>query len=380
MDDVTLKKLNQFANVFVIDEKNSTLDTELFFNLLKNMYEIKPILTKGNNIEVFLSREETLKRVLEFYKSVDMEYYSIALDCLLQLKNKNLYIVRNNKEGIQKIKNIRIEGNSAGNTYDYLNNAHYIYALSGLKRNNIIYNEQRDILADSKKIVHEIAHCFDRKKIEGIFLIATSSKEKDMRNTAESKKIRKKIYEGTNLRHIFAEVTAVTFEKIYLDYLIENTEYSKNYINNLKIARFGDSLNACSNCYEALVIARIKKEKGKIVEKDIELLSKEFGTSREETEKRIEKLLEKSKIVYAAKPYAMAGIFAPTLIECYHKKGVDVLKQYIQAVKNNSIDQVFEVLQIEKNEKGIEKLIANVKKDIETFKPQISKENNEYER
>ena len=383
MNELDLKEFNEAVDRIIEDEKKYPLNINLLLEMFSKMKELQPIGSSNRNVEIFLSREETLKNVLNFYKTMDIEYYSEALDYLLQLKrNKSLYIFSGNRNDLSENEREIIKGKGR-NEYEEITCEWNIYVptrLSELKGEDEIISKNKDMIVDSRTIVHEIAHCFDKTKTEGVFPIVASAKTVKLKGTKEYEQINEKIIESNKVRDVFTEVTAITFEKLYLQYLMEHTSYPKNNIRNLLIRRFNSSFFTTCVCYEYLRIAKIKEEKGYISNNELEEIKKEFNVDEKYMNMLTGEIIEESEKFSKTKRYAIAGLFVPTLIECYHEKGVDVLKQYIQAVKNNSIDQVFEVLQIEKNEKGIEKLIANVKKDIETFNPQICKENEEDER
>ena len=70
MDEETLNKLNIIADRIILNESKSPLDSELLLNMLKKMITARLINKPNNGVEVLLSREEILKRVLNFYKSI----------------------------------------------------------------------------------------------------------------------------------------------------------------------------------------------------------------------------------------------------------------------------------------------------------------------
>lgn len=383
MDELTLKKFNEAVNGIIENLEIYPIDTGLLLEMYRKMRNLHPVSYRNKNIEVLISREETLKNVLNFYKNIDIEYYSEALDFLLQLKkNKSLSIFSGAKKNLSENEREIIKGKGR-HEYDEITCECNIYVpnrLNETKNENEIISKNKDVLIDSRTIVHEIAHCFDKTKTEGIFPIAASVKNIKMREAKEYEKVKEKINDINKTRDVFAETTAITFEKLYLQYLMKNTNYPKSNIRNLQIRRFNSSFFTICVCYEYLRIAEIKKEKGYISNNEFEEIRKEFKVDEKYMKMLTNEIIEESEKINKTQRYAIAGIFVPTLIECYHERGVDVLKEYLQAVKDNSTEQIFEILQIEKNEKGIEKLITNVKKDIETFKPQINKDKEKTER
>ena len=367
MDEETLNKLNIIADRIILNESKSPLDSELLLNMLKKMITARLINKPNNGVEVLLSREEILKRVLNFYKSIDTEYYSEALDFLLQLKkNKSLEIFFGKKDGFKQYP----VTSSGRYNYDYIfdNAKIYIYPRPNEKNNKIkTQNKNTDFIQNSVTIVHEIAHSFDINQTDGVLSEVITDDQIQISKSKKFKGIINKIEENKKVRNIFSETTAVTFEKLYTQYLMEMTDYPKSNISSIAIERFNTSLYNADECYDNLRIAKIKKEKGRICNDDINLLMEEYNESRETIEKRIKRIIRQNGQINEMKKYAIAGLFAPTIASHYQANGVKVLKQYIEAVKNNSIDQIFDLLGIRKNENGIDTLFINMKKQIEPY-------------
>ena len=94
MDKTFLKRTNEYVDKILKAEEISPIKFDLLFKMAKKMKNTDFIGRTNDKIEIPLNREDTLKRVLNFYKTIDTEYYSKALDFLLQLKNnKKLYIL-----------------------------------------------------------------------------------------------------------------------------------------------------------------------------------------------------------------------------------------------------------------------------------------------
>ena len=371
MEKEMLDKLNNIAGRIILEEEKYPLDFELQLNMFKKMITTNTIKDSNNGIELLLSREEVLKRVLEFYRTVDIEYYSVALDFLLQLKrNKSLEIFFCRKDSLSRLEQISVE-RKGYYTYDYIFDETEIFVPTRLneKREEMgIYNKNTDIINDSIVIVHEIAHVLDQNKIEGLFSILADINEKPESIAKKYEEIGKMVRANNKARDVFVETTAITFEKLYMQYLMENTNYPKSNISSIAVRRFNNSLYDADECYDNLRIAKIKKENGEIRNDDIILLMEEYGESKEKIERRIERIVREKGQINEAKKYAIAGLFAPTLVFQYQTNGANVLKQYIATVKNNSVDQIFNLLQIPKNQEGIDTLFANMQKQIEPYR------------
>ena len=368
MDDITLKKLNEVADKMIKNKVEFCLDSELLFYMAEKMKSLNPIENDIKSVNILVSREETLKRVLEFYKSVDIDYYSDALDYLLQLKrNKSLKIFDANKKRLSNVEKNAIRLNGF-NQYGYICNTSRIYIpvkRGEREEEKRICNKNTDVIYDSETIVHEIAHSFDMEKTEGIFSIAANIKEYNIHKSKEMDKIKEKIREKNKVRSLFMETTAVSFERLYLQYLMDNTNYPKNCIKQLLKRRINNSLAAAEQYVDFTRIMKIKEENKKISNNDIEILTEEYGEDREKIDERLDTVIRRYEQRDIAIRYIIACLFTPTIMKNYYEKGPEVLKKYIAAVKNNSVDEIFNLLQIEKSKKGIDLLFENVKEDVE---------------
>ena len=365
MKEENLEKLNRIADRIILNEEMSPLDFELLLKMLKKMITANLIRKPNNSVGLLLSKEEAFKRVLEFYKTIDIEYYREALDFLLQLKkNKSLEILfrREDRPSLEAI-SVKQRGDY---TYDHVYDKTRIFISTQLKQKDEmeVNNKNTVEIQDSVTIVHEIAHCFDQNKTEGLVSIFSDIHKT---NSEKFKEIGKSVEENNRVRGVFSETTAITFERLFLKYLMEKTEYPKSNIGGLAIRRYNDSLYNADECYDNLRIAKIKKENGRICNDDIKLLMDEYHESEEIIEKRIARIIRENGKINEMKNYAIAGLFAPTLVLQYQQNGVNVLKQYIEAIKNNSINQIFDLLEIQRNEKGIDALFVNMNKQIEQY-------------
>ena len=378
VNEETLNKLNKTADRIILSEEMCPLEFELLLKMLKKMISTNLIKNPNNGVELLLSKEEILKRVLEFYKTIDIKYYSEALDFLLQLKkNKSLEILLGRKD-TPSLEPISVKQRGY-HGYDFIYDKTNIFIRTQLKQKEEMEVNNKNIfeIRDSMNIVHEIAHSFDLNKTEGLFSIFSNI------HKTESKKIKeidKKVKENNMVRDVFSETTAVTFETLYLQYLMEMTEYPKSAISSLVIRRFNDSLYNADECYDNLRIAKIKKENGRICNEDIELLMDEYDENWKIIEKRIARIIRKNGQINEMKKYAISGLFTPTLVLQYQQNGVNILKQYIEAIKNNSIDQLFDLLEIKRNQEGIDALFVNMKKQIEPYCNFHNKKNDIIER
>ena len=367
MNSEKLKKLNDVADIIIKNEKADPIDFELLLQMLKKMIYTKRIKKPRHRVELLLSREETLKSVLNFYKSIDNEYYSDALDFLIQLKrNKTLHLFFDGKDKLSDIEQTVLK-TGGRNEYEHILNQEDIYVpmrLEEKKEEENINNRKTDVIGDIIRIVHEIAHHFDRSKVKGIFSIEADINKIDFQRKNEVWQI---INKENKLQNIFTETTSITFENLYMQYLMEMPDCSKSTISFWAIDRFNDCLINAHKCYDALIIAKMKKENKTIRNENLVLLAQEYGLSVKMIEQRLEEIIRLNGDINSLKKYAIGGLLAPTIIYQYQNNGVDVLKDYIEAVKNNSLDDIFKVLNIQKNEAGISILVENMKKHIEPY-------------
>lgn len=192
------------------------------------------------------------------------------------------------------------------------------------------------------------------------------------------KKAYKNLVDCNKVRNAFKETTAITFESIYAEYI--NNIAGFNISKNSVVKRYNDCLLHAEICYDNLSIAKIKMENGIIKTEDLETLMRENHESPNKMKQRITRILKHKGKIERHKCYALAGLFAPTLVEQYNQHGVNVLKKYIESIKNNSVDGIFDSIQISQNEEGYDKLFANMKKRIMQFSNFNNRKNEELEK
>ena len=375
-EEKELKKLNGIANYIISTEMKYPLDTDLLLYVFKKMYK-EPSIGKKTEINVQLGREKLLKDILIFLKNIDIEYYSEALDFIIQLKkNRSLEIFHSKKSNLSRVERdaVKLMGMQMFNyKHDYIQ----LLIPTGLDETREEYNnniENKASLKESFSMLHEIAHSFDfdAKKAKEILSKTINIDEKSY------KKALKDIMDSSIVRDAFCETTAITFERLYSEYLMNNEK--NNTVINRAINRYNDCLLCAEICYDNLSIADIKRKKGIIKNEDLELLMKEDNNNERQIRYRISRIFKYNGNIRERKRYAVAGLFAPALVEQYKQRGPEVLKQYINSIKNNSVDEIFETIQISQSKEGYDKLLNNMKSEMKLVYDVGEKKNMELEK
>ena len=362
LSEEELKELNRIANVIISNEIEYPLDLDLLLYIFRKMSREPSLKQPSKEIKLELSREKILKYTLDFFRTIDIEYYNEALEFLLQLnKNKRLEMFYSKKDKLSKEEKEAIKLEASYSSKDLFDDVS-IFIPIGInetreeRENNFI---NRASIEESFKIVHEIAHNFDRISPKEML-----SRTIDMDEESYNRML-KEIKDNNKVRNAFHETTAITFESIYADYL--KGKVQSDVLKRWIADRYNIFIIKAEICYDNLSIADIKRKKGIIRNEDVEQLMKENKDSAKMIRQRIDRIFQKKGNIKTEKRYALAGLFAPTLAEKYKQQGAEVLKQYLNSVKNNSVDDVFQSVQVSQNEEGYDKLLENLKKQIEPF-------------
>lgn len=165
-------------------------------------------------------------------------------------------------------------------------------------------------------------------------------------------------------RELFGEGTTIAFEGMLTEYLLNNTDFSKDAIRQNIIRRIRSSIEDARLVYVKLLFSRIKEEKGSIDLNDIEILMRNNNLSMQYVKDMSRRMFEDPRSMLWEKRYAIGGLIAPTIAKKYKEKGPEVIKDYIESVKNDDFHNALSVLEIEINDKGINELIKNMREQI----------------
>lgn len=350
IDEQTLKELNLKIDE-VINEKNRVkINYELLEKVLGSIsINSRHMRINNTKVQYPIKKSEMIGTTLDFFKSIDERIYDEAINIILKKNDK----IKLNIYNIRKVNDFRSKNESNMRLYEKeagvrsLNGKATIYIPTNFefKKEDVKLLEKKDIVTidDLYTIVHEISHIFD--------LDLTP----DIANKNTSEKVKK----GT--RELLGESTAIAFEWMLTDYLLKNTEYPKDEIRDIMKRRINSSLIETNISYVKLLLAREKEKNGMISKEYIENFVKDKNINPGFAKNMIKTVINDRISVAFSKRYALSKIISPMIVETIRKNGNDALIKYLQESKDDNFHGAMEALGIELNNKGIEKLIINMK-------------------
>lgn len=360
MKEKFLEELNIAIDKVIKEKQQMGLDYDLLENVLKNMLRAIPI-RRNSKIEkiVPMRKEEMLKVTLDFFRSIDEEFYKKAVSLILQQhKNIKMKIYNSHKiKDFDKKDEIGVyEYTRLGSVQTDIGEARInIPTQTELSPNERILDDDAVTLKDLYIAVHEISHMFDLN-------IEASLPQKD---EITSEKVN---WKGSITRELLGESTAHAFEIMLTDYLIKNNLYSKDAIIQIDNQRINSALMDAKLVYTKLLLAREKEKNGKITLENVERLMQENNMSVQGVRGLARQIIDDPRDMLFEKRYAIAGLVAPTIAEIYNddnEQGVKVIKEYLKESKEDNLENVLKILKIEIDENGIGKLIKNMRKQDE---------------
>lgn len=270
--------------------------SEYFSENVEKILSCTEIIEPLNIGEYEISREEMINLALDFYKSLSLKYYEHAKQIINSEKNYTF-----------KIKNEENPSLKYGYTrYDYAQNKVIVSIPEEYTLNNAL------------TLVHELGHTMDAVDFD------------------EDDKIR--IY-NFMCRSAYSETTAVIFEKIFLEYLWNKTDYPKEAILKVMIDRHNylvgqgnfhaidDSLLTLKeldfpvSARSILAILNCSESKA------------DFGHAI----KKLEDYINRASDSYVENMnYATALLNSEIVLIDYQKRGVEAIENYLTAMKNHT--------------------------------------------
>ncbi len=361
MKEKFLEELN-IAIDSIIEEKQFM---PMHYNFIEKALEA---MIKSSNVNIRteevvitpVDKGQVLKIALDFFKSVDSEFYKEAVEIILQ-QNKN---IKMNIYNIHSIEDFEVEDENGLCEYLPYGCAQSLngYALVNIPIREELNNEgEKSIhkdcctLGDLYTFVHEISHCFDlnldRERLTGKELT-----EKDI------------IYEDNLTREFTAEGTTIAFEMMLSEYLVKNNLYSSTVIEQIKNNRMISCLQHAKIVHTKLLLAREKQKKEEVSLEFIEKYMKDNNLSIQDVRNMAMYIIDSPQDMYIQNRYAMGGLIAPTIVKTYKRKGPDALKKYFDEIKSCNLKSALDKIGVKLNVQGINELVNNYSKYIHTLK------------
>lgn len=360
MKEQFLKELNIAIDKVIEEKQQMGIDYDILEHILGNMLRVVHIRNTSQVEKIIpMKKEEMLKITLDFFKSVDEEFYKKAVNLILQ-QHKNIKMKIYNAHKIQdysKKDEIELyEYTRLGSVQTDLGESRVnIPTQTQLNLNERILDDDAVTLKDLYIAVHEISHMFDLN-------IEASIPDK------EAILGKKTSWNKSFTRELLGESTAHAFEIMLTDYLLKNNLYSKDAILQVENQRANSALIDAKLVYTKLVLAKEKEKSGNITLEHVEKLMRENNMSIQGVRRLARQIIDDPRDMLFEKRYAIAGLVAPTIAKIYsedNEKGIEIIKDYLKEAKEDNLQNVLKILGIEVSEKGINKLIQNMKNQEE---------------
>ena len=294
------------------------------YNMLHQISEmiIKNLKIKDRNTnEKYppIAEEKTKEVVLDFFKSLDEEWYERAKSIIsgnsdmefnMYQDSPNLDFSKTNSDGLPL----------------------YSRGPCVITRNgkNAMYIPCKGDLRDVCTLVHEISHTFD-------------------------------LMERDNpTRNMLGEITPYCFESMLDQYLVENKIATKEDVANHKKHNLITSYNNAVETFTKLELMKIKEKNGEIKSEDITNLQKKYNVPDKQLEFILTRLVKSEPSVDYRARYMIAELAQSHYMETYEKnpeKAIGNLKTYFGKVKENDFRGSLEALGIEPTIDSVEQLI-----------------------
>lgn len=303
IDDQTLQKLNSKIDE-VITEKNSMhINYDLLEQVLDSILKHSRY-RKHTSIPtvVQIKKEEMLGITLDFFKSIDEKLYEEAVNTIIK-KHNNIKV---NIYNVHDIKNFNQENEFGMLDYEKGGSVQTLRGKATVRvptKTELSTEESKLIdkdtctLEDLYTLVHEISHLFD---------LNMSQNNKDI--------IKGKRKKGSVTRELLCESTTIAFEGMLTEYLLKNTNYPKQKIQDIMKIRSNSSFLDARNTYAKLILAKEKSKNGEITKEYIEDFVRKNNFSPRFAKNIIQELIRKPTGIHWIKRYALAKLISPTII------------------------------------------------------------------
>ncbi len=358
-----LDKLNNSIDRVIADKNRYNLDYEFIEETLEKLLKDRRIVGMGKTtILTNVSKEQALREILQFFKSVDEEFCNKAIKVILQQNEK----VKMNIYNINSIRRLDKEDENGIEEYDYIGSVSsnrgkatvHIPLGEDLNAENTkkIGSTNHCTIDDLCTIVHEISHLFDFEIDDTL----------PSRNKLLNPDIRKGLRKYNLTRELLTETTATVFEGIFADYLLQNTKYCKTETKQNIITKQVSFLIDAQYVHAKLFLAREKEKSGIISQNFIKQTMKQKHLSKSYVKYLATCITKDIHNMQFERRYAFAGLIAPTIIKKYRqnpKEGAEQLKKYLSYVKQDNFEEALGVFGITWDREGIDQMIRNVKEE-----------------
>ena len=354
MKESFLKKLNIAIDEVINEKESLDINYDLLEKVLEAMIKNNRFMYNGHITTVVpIKKSEMLNVTLDFFKSIDIDFYRKAIDTILQKNNNikmNIYNSHNIKSYEKRDNNNLLEYTPGGS----------VQSRNGLATVNIptktelnskeekILDNDTCTLEDLYTVVHEIAHLFDLN-LENQRNITDETRRKE------------------NTRQLTGEATAIAFEGLLTEYLLKNNLFSRDGIQQIEKKRLNSSIQDAILVYAKLLLSKEKSKNGDITLQFIEKIMRDNNLSIQYVRKMAYDIINVPRRMLFQNRYAIGGLIAPSIIREYKENGSIALKKYLEYAKNNDLEKALKAIGIEMNIQGIDTLKKNYKEQLQAL-------------
>lgn len=357
LDKETLQKLNKRVDKIAENFNEYHIDCEALHRVLGALIHEQKLQRPTNVPKLIpIKKEELLAVTLDFFKSVDEEFYRKAIDAILNQNERlkmriyNAHTTPKSKEEDEHEIRVYSESPCISLNKGYASIFIPLQYRTPKKYARKLLKDDEGTLDDLYTIVHEIAHTFDNDED----IIGPPTREEILEG-----KEHERPYRAT--RELLAEVSSTGFEFLLTNYLLGKGLYSKSAIIEHEIDSIHSSVDKARVLFAELSLLDIKKKKGEITNDDIEELKKEQKMPVAYIRRMANRIINADKSPVYRNRYAVGGLLAQTLRTCYEENGVEPVKAYLKAARECDFDKALSALGVTQKDEDLKKMVDTVK-------------------
>ena len=348
--DSLIEELNRKIDIVIEEKQRLNIDYSLLERImLEILKSTRYIKEQQTSYIIPIKKEEIIKIALDFFKSVDIDFYKKALKVLMQQHNNietNVYNVNEivdfdevDEKGFLKYTE---RGNVTSEDFHAVVHVPIQEGISEYEANIIGLKSDIGTVEDIYTLVHEISHLFD-----------LDLKMKPTQEHAERAKIS---------REFIGESTTIAFEQMLTQYLLDNKLFPQDIIREYEIFRSNGIYTDTKIAYTELLLSRIKEKDGEITREKILDIMKEKGLSYGYALDILKRVIDNNMDINYKKRYVLARLISPTIMKTYKTDGANAIKEYLELAKDGDYEGALKRLGITMDKNGMNELIRNMRK------------------
>lgn len=361
LDEKILESLNKKVDLVIEDMGKHSLDYGALERIYQEIISAQKIVRYSRVDKLVpMKREEMLALALEFFQSIDDEFYRKAINAILNQNDKlkmniyNYHLTRKSDEKDEHGVQIYSDGASVQTENGF--STVFIPLQKHLKKDHAqkLLGKEDGSLAETYVVVHEIAHLFDLEED-----VNSSITGEDILEGKPHK--RPKTVTGDLLK----EGTAIAFEFLFSDFLLNKGGYPPSVIVDEDIRNIHSGIDKARVLSVEFELAKRKKAKGKITNEDVDEIRKKQRISVPYTRSMAKRIIDSKNSPVFRNRYVIGALIASTIANIYEENkesAIKTIKEYVQASKRGDFNEALIALGIEYSEQGLKTMIDNLNK------------------